>query len=166
MQKDKYMAKRGRAEIMDTNPIAYTIKDVCFGGFDVLNSANAWWLEKGKVEALIQAYKWDCPDEEAMTNAGISIDQLNYFKEKHPNFYQIKLRCKEIPTLRARGTVINSLDNPDHAFKYLEKKRKKEFGNALDLTTGGEKITALTEIQTATKEILNGENKTISGEQV
>lgn len=36
----------------------------------------------------------------------------------------------------------------------------------LDLTSGGEKITALTEIQTATKEILNGENKTISEEPV
>lgn len=35
-----------------------------------------------------------------------------------------------------------------------------------DLTSGGEKITALTEIQTATKEILNGKDKTISKEQV
>jgi len=60
-----------------------------------------------------------------------------------------KLRAK--PILKARETVVQSLNDPVHAFKYLEKKRKKEFGNNLDITTDGEKITFTTTAQIASK---------------
>ena len=150
----------GKAKRVIENPIAYIIKDKVFGEFEVKNSANAWWIEKGKVEALFNVCKIDASVEEMCYHAGITVHQYNHFRETHEKFSDIKDILNKYPDIKARQTVVKSLDNPDHAFKYLEKKRKKEFGNALDLTTGGEKITALTEIQTATKEILNGENKT------
>ena len=134
------MAKKGRAEIMDINPIAYTIKDVCFGSFDVLNSANAWWLDKIKVVNLINHFKIDGTQEEACSVAGITKAQFDYFVEKHPIFSDIMGACRELPNIKARTTVNNNLNKVDCAFKYLEKKRKKEFGNALDLTSGGEAI--------------------------
>ena len=47
------------------------------------------------------------------------------------------------PVLLARQTVVKALVQPEYAFKYLEKKRKREFGAAVDVTTGGEKITGI-----------------------
>lgn len=44
------------------------------------------------------------------------------------------------PTLKARTTVVNSLDDPNLAFRYLERKRRKEFGPIMDLTSDGEKL--------------------------
>lgn len=47
---------------------------------------------------------------------------------------------QERPILKARQTVVRALDNPEHAFKYLERKRKKEFGNNIDVTTDGKAL--------------------------
>lgn len=41
---------------------------------------------------------------------------------------------KERPILKARQTVVQSLGDANHAFKYLEKKRKQEFGPTLELS--------------------------------
>jgi AcrR family transcriptional regulator len=41
---------------------------------------------------------------------------------------------QERPILKARQTVVKHLDDPSHAFKYLEKKRKGEFGNSLEVS--------------------------------
>lgn len=57
---------------------------------------------------------------------------------------ELKDRIEELqekPILKARQTIIKSLDNPDDARWYLEKKKKREFGNSVDITSGGEKIT-------------------------
>ena len=98
---------------MEEKEIAYTVKDKCFGEFSVLNSANAWWIDRVKVDDLIKAYKIDCTDEEACSDAGISIDQYKYFKEKHPNFSTVKQACKQIPFLKARRTINTAIEtNP------------------------------------------------------
>lgn len=121
-------------------PYAYTITDPMFGDFRVLNSANAWWLDKGKVSDLIKAYKLDCTDEEACAYTGIRLHQLAYFKELHPEFSGVKLMCKQYPTLSARQTVVSDLSKFDNAFRYLERKRKKEFGRTMDITSGDEPL--------------------------
>lgn len=110
------------------DPIAYTIIDKAFGKFDVLNTANGWWIDRGKVEDLINAYKIDCPDEEAIVYAGISIDQLKYFKELHPYFSTVKSACKQFPFLSARKTIVDSLKSDvKSAFDYMERKKKHEW---------------------------------------
>lgn len=114
---------------------AYVIEDKVFGELKIKNSANAWWLNRVKLENLISVYKMGGTNEEACAYAGISVDQYKYFKEIHPEFSAIKDQCKQLPTLRARKTVVNSLDSDkDMAFKYLERKKPNEFSNKPDMT--------------------------------
>jgi hypothetical protein len=126
---------------------AYEIKDRSFGVFKVLNTANGWWLDRAKVENLIGAYKIDCTDEEACTYAGISLDQLKYFKELHKEFYNIKSTCKQFPILKARKTIVDSLENTEDAKWYLERKKKNEFSIKSEIEHSGEVKQILTEEQ-------------------
>lgn len=56
---------------------------------------------------------------------------------------ELKDRIEELqerPIMKARQSIVKSLDDPNHAFRYLEKKRKKEFGNTVDVTSDGKQI--------------------------
>lgn len=66
-------------------------------------------------------------DEEACFYADISTSSLYKYQQEYPDFTERKERLKETPVLKARRTVINSLDKPEHAFKFLERKKRKEF---------------------------------------
>ena len=78
-------------------------------------------------------------DEEACFYAGIGKSTLYNFQDKHPEFVERKEALKLKPVLKARQTIINSLDNPNEAKWYLEKKTK-EFKNRVDITSEDEKI--------------------------
>ena len=113
-------------------PYAYTLKDKSFGIFQVENSANAWWLDKGKLVRLITAFKYDATIREACFSAGISMDQYKYFLEKHPQFSTIVEALKQMPVLRARKTVVDSLEtDPKVAMWYLSRKRREEFDTSI-----------------------------------
>lgn len=73
-------------------------------------------------------------DVEACFYANISPSTLYNYQKEYPEFLERKEALKEQPVLKARRTVVSSLDDPNHAFKYLEKKKKNEFGNAIDVT--------------------------------
>lgn len=124
----------GKAKRVIENPIAYTIKDKVFGEFEVKNSANAWWLEKGKVEALFNVCKIDASVEEMCYHAGITVHQYNHFREIHDKFSDIKAILNKYPDIKARQTVVKALDNPQHAFEYLKRKRKQEFSERQEMT--------------------------------
>ena len=110
---------------------AYTITDTYFDDFHVLNSANAWWLDRGKVERLIEAFKWGCSILEARVNAGISKDQWDYFNKNHPEFSDVKRLCQEVPILRAKKRIYKDKDgmdaNYDRALDFLERKKPDDF---------------------------------------
>ena len=72
-------------------------------------------------------------DGEACMYADISHQTLYDYQKKHPEFIARKEALKERPILKARQTIIKSIDDPLHAKWYLEKKRKKEFGNAVEI---------------------------------
>ena len=78
--------------------------------------------------------------EEMAYYAGIDRGTLYKKLETDETFFHRIQHLRERPVLKARQTVVKSLDDPNHAFKYLERKRKKEFGANLDLTSGNEKI--------------------------
>jgi len=118
---------RGKSQKVIKNPIAYVIHDKHFGDLEVLNTANAWWLDQAKVHDLISSFKIDATVEEALVYAGITRDQWEYFKKKHPKFYDIKEAIKELPVLKARQAVVSGLTNFDNGLRYLERKRKDEF---------------------------------------
>lgn len=73
-------------------------------------------------------------DEEACFYADISHQTLYNYQKEHPDFVERKEALKERPILKARQTVVKALDDPNHAFKYLEKKRRKEFGQTLEIS--------------------------------
>lgn len=108
------------------DPYAYTIKDKAFGEFKVLSTANAWWAEMGKVENLLDAYKIDANDDEACFYAGISIEQLRYFKELHSDFSRIKHACGQNLGLVAKEQFAKQVEKGDYALQYLRMKRKDE----------------------------------------
>lgn len=72
-------------------------------------------------------------DQEACFFAGISHQTLYNYQKEHPEFIERKEALKELPVLKARRTVVNSLDKPDMALKYLERKKKKEFSPSLEV---------------------------------
>lgn len=72
-------------------------------------------------------------DNEACFYADISPRTLYKYQEEYPEFIQRKEALKEKPILKARQTVVRSLDDPVMAFKFLEKKLKEEFGNSVAL---------------------------------
>lgn len=73
-------------------------------------------------------------DTEACMYADISPRTLYKYQEENPEFIQRKESLKEKPFLKARQTIIKSLDDPNHAFKYMERKKKQEFGANVEIT--------------------------------
>lgn len=84
-------------------------------------------------------------DAEAIFYADISKDAFYDYQKEHPEFSERKEKLKERPILKARKTIVQSLDQPEHAKWYMERKRKNEFANRTetDITSGGEKIVIL-----------------------
>jgi hypothetical protein len=141
-QKGKRSAPKGEDRMTGKKePYAYTFKDKSLGELPILNSANAWWLDMAKVYALVNAYKVYATDQQACYYAGISMTQLQYFQDLHPDFYIIKHTAKQDPNLRAKQTIIKHLDkDPAVAKWWLEvtepntfKKKEAEGESARDL---------------------------------
>src|ERR1700680_2868083 len=94
--------------------------------------------EHAVVQKLEQAFAIGASDNEACAYAEISRAAFYEYQKKHPEFLDRKDRLKEQPILRARQTVVKALEvDPNLAFKFLERKRKKEFGQNLDITSDG-----------------------------
>jgi hypothetical protein len=93
------------------------------------------------VTKLEQAFAIDCSVEEACTYAEISRNTFYEWLKRNPEYQDRIDELRQMPLLKARQTVVNSLTDPNHAFRYLEKKRRKEFGNNLDITSDNERLT-------------------------
>ncbi|HEB41827.1 MAG TPA: hypothetical protein ENI08_02285 [Candidatus Dependentiae bacterium] len=133
IKKKKPLKKRGpKPKPPKKEKYAYTITDVAFEDFNVLNSDNAWWLDSLKMQKLIDAFKIGAPISEAKVYAGISEEQWNYFKNKHPKFYAIKKACQELPNLQARKRVVEDIEKSTPVAQWwLTKKKPKEFGDVI-----------------------------------
>jgi len=97
-------------------------------------------MSEERVNKLETVFALGGSDEEACYYANISKQTLYNYQEKHPEFVDRKEALKNKPILQARQTIIQNLDDPNLALKYLEKKRGEEFGNKVDITSKGEKI--------------------------
>lgn len=79
------------------------------------------------VRKLEEAFALDCTVEEACFYADISR-QTYYVKIKEkPELSDRFEELRQRPFLKARQTIIKSLDQPEHAKWYMERKKKKEF---------------------------------------
>ena len=77
--------------------------------------------------------------------AGVSHQTVYNWLDPKSDFFDKKLaerveKLRERPVLKARQTIAKSLDDPQHAKWYLERKRRKEFTAGLDLTTDGKEL--------------------------
>lgn len=124
----------GKAKRVIDKPIAYTIEDKVYGKFEVKNSPNAWWLEKGKVELLFGACKIDASVEECCAYAGITYNQYQYFYEQHPQFSIVKSLLNQMPFLKARNKIVKDIDESfQNAMDYMKRKRKQEFSERQEI---------------------------------
>lgn len=92
--------------------------------------------EKDVIALLKQVWAYGGTDAEAASLAEVSKDSVSRYLQVHEDVKELRDRLKERPILKARQTVVSSLDDPYVAFKYLERKRKEEFAERHEL--GGE----------------------------
>lgn len=86
------------------------------------------------LDKLEYAFSIGCTDEEACIYADISPATLYNYQKDNPKFLERKELLKQTPILRARETVVKSLNSPDMAFRYLERKKKDEFAVRVENT--------------------------------
>lgn len=73
-------------------------------------------------------------DKEACSYADISHQTLYNYQHDHPEFVERKEMLKEKPFIKARQTIVKSLDNAGDAQWYMERKKKLEFSVRNELT--------------------------------
>lgn len=93
------------------------------------------------VKKLEEVFAMDGTVSEACFYAGISRQlYYTYVKEDAPagsserDLYDRFEALREKPVLKARQTIMKSLDIPETAKWYLERKKKSEFANRTELT--------------------------------
>lgn len=93
------------------------------------------------VKKIEEAFAMDCTIEEVLVYADISKQTLyNWIKEDEK--WKKRLDgLRAVPFLKARTTVIKGIEqNYQNAMDYLKRKKKLEFGDNIDMTSGGEKV--------------------------
>lgn len=86
------------------------------------------------IAKLEQAFALDSTVLEACSYADISTNAFYDYLKEHEEFKDRIAKLRQRPILKARQTVVKSLDDAGNAFKYLERKARKEFGQQLDIT--------------------------------
>ena len=116
------------------------------------------------VSKLEQAFAIDCSVEEACSYAEISRQTFYEWINKNKEFSDKIEQLREKPVLKARQTAVQKLgESYTNAMDYLKRKRRREFGDSTDITTGFEPfpIYAGKSIQnnTSNGEIISDEKK-------
>ncbi len=91
-------------------------------------------MTESVVLKLEQAFALDASVEEACSYADIARNTFYEYLKNNPEFKDRIEDLRQKPVLKARQTVVQALGDANYAFKYLEKKKKAEFGNSVELT--------------------------------
>lgn len=110
--------------------VAYTIPvDEVRRDLEILHSANAWWMNRIKVEQILQVFAVEGTIEEACFYADITRKQYKYFALIHPVIREIRADFKTKILLGVRRTVMAGIGtNYKTAMWYLEMRLPEEFG--------------------------------------
>lgn len=114
------------------NKVAYEIDDKVFAApLKIFWSPNAWWMDRIKVELLIDGFKRNLNIQESSILARITRAQWSYFNENHPHFYDIMTRCRSIAGMYAKQTLMAaSRKDWKAALALLERTQPAEYGMA------------------------------------
>jgi len=93
-----------------------------------------------RIELLREAFSFDANITEACLFADIDYSTYYNWKKKNPELLEKLEALRNNPIIKAKRTVLADIDNPQTAKWLLERKRKADYGNQLDVTTGGDKI--------------------------
>jgi len=106
------------------------------------------WFD-GKDEQIILAKlretaQLDATVEESLYYADISQDSYYRYLKANPDFARELKRLRERPVLTARTTAVTKLkESYSNAMDYLKRKRKLEFGDNIDVTSGNKPLPLL-----------------------
>jgi len=93
------------------------------------------------VVKLEHAFAIDATVTEACSYADISCDAFYAWLKKNPEFRDRMEQLRDRPILAARQTIVKAAGStPQYALEYLKRKRRKEFGDSHDVTSGGKPI--------------------------
>lgn len=104
-----------------------------------------------RIRKLEEVFALDGTVKEACFYAEISVDTYYEWIKKNPGLSERFTALREKPFLLARKTIVNSLVQPEYAFKYMTKKKREEFGDSLDMTTKGEKLSSTDDVTAKAK---------------
>lgn len=90
-------------------------------------------ISEEKIKKLEEVFAIDGTIEEACFYADISIQTYYDWQVKNPKLTERFTALRNRPVLKARQTVVKSLDQPQHAFEYLKRKRKQEFSERTEI---------------------------------
>jgi len=111
---------------------------------------------KEVVRKLEEAFLLDCSVEEACFFADISRDTYYKHIKKEPSLSDRFEELRQAPFLKARRTINKAIgENPMIAIDYMRRKRKKEFGDNLDLTSDGQKLSTTPEERAEVNKLFN-----------
>lgn len=74
------------------------------------------------LQKLEDAFSNALTDEEACLYAGIAPRTLYDYQTRNPKFLQRKQALRLTPNIAARKTIVNALGDPNHAWRWIEKK--------------------------------------------
>ncbi len=86
------------------------------------------------LERLRHAFAIGCTDEEACAYAKVPTSTFYDYQKRHPDFSEEKERLKQEPILKAKNTIVQSLNDVKDAQWYLERKKKDEFSTRSEFT--------------------------------
>jgi hypothetical protein len=90
---------------------------------------------------LEQAFAIDSTVQEACSYAEISHDAFYDYLKKNPQFSDRIADLRNRPILAARERVVKGIrENYSNAMDYLRRKKRAEFGDSVDHTTGGKPL--------------------------
>ena len=92
-------------------------------------------MTPGVIVKLEYVFAIDGTVAEACSYADISPNSYYDYLKINPEFSNRIESLRQKPVLKARQTITKALNDPNHAFRYLERKRKKEFGPSMELET-------------------------------
>jgi hypothetical protein len=98
-------------------------------------------IDKIALQKLEEVFALGGTDEEACFYADIGKSTLYDYQNENPEFSERKNLLKQRPILLARQEVVKGLKgNPELALKYLERKKKDEFGLRHEIVENKESI--------------------------
>lgn len=86
------------------------------------------------LDKLRYAFLIGASDEEACAYAQIGASTLYDYQKKDAVFSEQKEQWKLEPILKAKQSVVKGLSDPELALKYLERKKRDEFGLRKEFT--------------------------------